>query len=397
MAYLLTGIRVIELAQVYAGPAAAMYLADQGADVIKIEPPSGDSSRQSFSFKGDGRWSRPFMALNRNKRSIVLDLAKPPAQEVAHRLVKSADVLIMNLRSRQAAGLRMDWETLKSINPRLIHTTITAFGDDGPDAAKPGYDPILQARSGMVSANRSRDGEPMPIPIMVNDMSCAVMTAYAVMLALWARRATGEGQKLSLSLLDMSVAMQAQQLVRLQGETSGIPARHFGGSTGAFPCSDGQHIMVVALSEPEWLKLCEALDLRHLAEDLALRSIDGRRIHADTVYPILEGVFSTRPRAEWLELLEAAGVPCGPVVDRNRVLDDPQLQANGTFIDHHHPAVGNLRMMGVPFKASWQTDRAGAVRRPAPDLGEHSVEVLQELGYDTATIEGLRRGGATQP
>ncbi|MBI2872483.1 MAG: CoA transferase [Chloroflexi bacterium] len=395
MALPLEGIRVLDFAQVYAGPAAAMYLADQGADVVKVEPPGGEACRHIYTVPGKSPFSFPFVALNRNKRSMVVDLDRRDGQEVAHRLAREADVIILSLRPHQAARMRMDHPTLRRLNPRLIYVSISGFGEEGPDAGKPAYDLALQARAGILAAHRLPDGTPMPLTVMVNDMSCAMMTAFAIMVALWQRQATGEGQQLNLALLDMSIAMQAQQLVRVEGDGSRLPGSRFAATVGAFRCADGEYLMVIAMTERQWLNLCQVLDLPHLAQDPDLRSYDARQERAEELYPVLEALLATRPRAEWQALLEKAEIPCGPVVDRRAVFADPQLAANGTLVDTVHPTLGKMRMMGVPFRGSWQTvERANPIRRPAPGLGEHTEEVMREIGYTPSQIERLRTAGA---
>lgn len=397
MALPLEGIRVLDFAQVYAGPAAAMYLADQGADVIKVEPPGGETCRHIYTTPGNGPFSFPFLVLNRNKRAIVVDLDRRDGQEVAHRLVQGADVVILSLRPHQATRMGMDYPALRQLNPRLVYVAISGFGEEGPDAGKPAYDLALQARAGILAAHRLPDGTPMPLTVMVNDMSCAMMTAFATMVALWQRQATGEGQQLNLALLDMSIAMQAQQLVQVQavGSDSRLPGSRLAATVGAFRCADGEYLMVIAMTERQWSNLCQVLDVPHLAQDPGLRTYDARQERAEELYPVLEALFATRPRAEWQALLEKAEVPCGPVVDRRAVFADPQLAANGTLVDTVHPTLGKMRMMGVPFRGSWQrVERANPIRRPAPGLGEHTEEVLKEIGYTPSQIKKLRAARA---
>ena len=386
MGYALEGIRVIDLAQHLAGPGACMYLADQGADVIKIEPRLiGDASRRTEGSAFLQENTRTFLVLNRNKRSVTLDITKPRGKEVLLRLVDSADVLIHNLRSPVVKKLALGYEQLSGRNPRLVYGSISAFGTKGPYATKGGYDRLTQGFSGAMY-RRDSDGIPMTAGVWISDCSVPMLMAYGVMLALWARERTGRGQQVETSLLQAAIAMQSTSLVRVDGDPT--PAVEAGGpGYGIYRCGDGVFINVGALQQNQFQRLCLAMDLGHLAQDP--RFDDPRRQHEfrAEVYPVIDELMRTKSSAEWISILDAADIPCAPILDRSQVYDEPQIVQNEMIVPVEHPKVGRVRMMGVPVRLS---ETPGEVRIPSPLLGEHTNEVLDELGYSTQEIEQLR-------
>lgn len=387
----LKGVRVLDISQVYAGPGAAVYLADQGADVIKVEPPGGDNCRTLFTSDYLGDMSKPFLALNRNKRGIVLDLTTKGGQEVVHRLVARSDAVIVNVRSAVARRLALDYETLRAINHRLVYASVSAFGPEGPDAGKPGYDLVLQARAGILAARRYPDGTPVAHSVMVSDMSGAAMLAYAITAALFQRERTGQGRRIDISLLGMAVAMQAQQLVRVARDKSPTSTTMGNALYSPYRCLDGKHLIAVVLTNEQWVRLCHVLGLEHMAQDPDYDTYIKRLAHNEEIAELLAGIFGTRPRGEWLVLLEEVDIPCSVVAEGEEVYDDAQLRANEYIIDHLHPLVGPVTMMGSPFSFDGEHY---AVNLPAPTLGQHTNEVLREVGYTEAQIGELRREGA---
>ena len=395
MALPLEGIKVIDMTQIVMGPACTRNLADQGADVIKVEPPRGDDFRGRYTSPGLTRHnqSRPFLTLNRNKRSIAVDLTKQSGQEVVQRLAEWADVMVVNLRSRAAQRLRMDYATLEQRNPQLVYASINGYGPKGPDADLPAYDMALQARSGIASTSKTPEGAPIPSAILIADMSGAMFLCYAIMVALWERQKTGRGQKVELSLLSQALAMQDLDMVRLQDEPDMLSEDAPRGATFFYRCSDDRYLSVVMVTDRQWANLCKVLDLEHLIDDPRYASFDSRRTNAQEVFELLSGVLGTRPRAEWLRLLREAEVPAAPVAERAEVFDDVQVTANEMFFRQAHPDVGEVTMLNVPFTLSGSAGET-PLRRPTPGLGQHTDEVLGMLGYTEQEIGALRQAKA---
>ncbi len=391
----LQDVRVVEAAEMLAGPGAAMFLADQGADVIKLETLAGDIIRGMSTSSKLATHSKGSLTLNRNKRSISADLTTAEGRGVLHRLAGWADVFITSLRPEVAKRLEADYDTLSGINSKLVYAVMTGYGPRGPEAGKPGYDLVLQARAGIVAERRAPDGSPITPYLMVSDISGAMFLPYAIMCALWERQRTGQGRRVDISLLGMSLGMQVHALCRLGPEDSPLPGMNPSALSTAYACADGRWLMLVAPADHQWRAVCRALDLEHLAEDPMFVAYDGRSKHTPELHEILSALFATRPLKEWQALLEHAGVSCGPVMTRNDVFDDPQILANEMMISTEHPAVGRVDMVGFPFTLSGQ-DTAERVRRPAPALGEQSREVLAELGYSTTEVDALLRSGAVR-
>ena len=392
MALPLSDIRVVDFCQVFAGPAATMHLADQGADVIKVETPEGDNARGFAALQGSPGMSRGFIALNRNKRNIVLDLTKPEGREVAYRLVSQADVAVCNLRPSVPERLGIGYEDLAAINPRLVYGSITAYGEKGPDATLPGYDLVVQAKSGITATRRLPDGTPVGSHIFYADMAAAMLTCYGIMVALHERERTGVGQKVEVNLLHMYLALQAVQMVKTPGTNPSEQGRRPTALATSYRASDGRYIHVHSASERQWRNLCGALGLEHLMQDSAFATPEGRRDNSETLYDLLANIIAAKPAREWETILKAHNSPTSVVQEWEEVWTDPQILANDMFLDFHQPGIGPVTVVNTPFALSASRDES-RLRRPAAAMGEHSVEVLQELGYSEGEIGVLRETG----
>ena len=397
----LEGIKVLEFSEMIAAPFAGMHLGDLGADVIKVEPPEGDPWRRSVEFAPNE--SRPFLSLNRNKRGLTLDLKRPEAQEVVHRLVPEMDVVIVNYRPDVPKRLGIDYETLSALNPRLIYAQNTAMGTRGEHSHRPGYDLIAQAVTGlMLTGGRvDFDGVPMPLTPAIGDYGTGLVIAFAVCAALFARERTGVGQKVDTTLLGTSLALQSATFIRTEiaspvlaagSVSAGSPeARALNAYYRVYRTQDSM-IAVACLTPTQQRKMAAALgvtDVRH--ERQIVRGSEEGREAAVQFSAAAMTRFLKKTTGEWLDLLDAAGVPVGPVNKVAELLDDPQVLANDLVVEYHHPVAGAVSMVGPLI----QMDKTPtSVRRPPPTLGQHNEEVLTELGYSAAEIDKLREVGA---
>ena len=376
----LAGLRVLELTQVMAGPFCGQVLADMGADVVKIEPPEGDSSRRSLGFSMRGEDTAAFLAVNRNKRSVVLDLKDAGDRELLHALAAEADAVIENYRPGVAARLGADWETLSALNPRLVYASVSGFGQTGPYAMRPGYDLIAQGLSGVMSVTGEPGGDPVKCGVPIGDLSAGLFCAVAILSALIARERTGRGQRIDTSLFEGALALSIWETAELWA-TGRVPeplgsAHRLTAPYQALHTRDG-HITVGGNNDRLWQRLCEAVGRPELADDARFASNDARMANRDSLVAELELALAARGTDEWVDVLVEAGVPCGAIHDYRQVFDDPHTRAREMSVQLEHPVEGTIRALGIPMKLS---DTPGAVRRPAPLLGEHTDEVLQEAG-----------------
>ena len=386
----LSGIRVLDISQMWAAPATAMYLADHGADVIKVEPLGGDEGRRTLTQPPvAGGESRAFLALNRNKRSLALDIRHPRGREVIRDLVRRADVLIHNFRPGVAERLGYDYPALRALNERLVYAWLTAYGSEGPLAARPGYDMLLQGLAGILARRRLPDGMPVSAGVWVADLSAPMELAYGIALGLLARERTGQGQLVTTSLLHAALAMQLGDLVRVEHEMERAEA---GADYSAqamyapYRCGDNRFLVIVVVQDEQWRRLCLAVGRPDLAEDPRYATPYGRARQSADLSRILSDIFPTRDRDAWVTALAEADVPCAPILDPDQVLDQPQAVANGMLAVTAHPDAGRTVMVSQPVRL--QGCDAPDVR-PAPRLGEHTEEILRELGYSPAAIQEL--------
>lgn len=385
----LTGLRVLDLSQVMAGPFCCMLLGDMGADVIKVEPPGvGDQTRKSMGFRMKGEDSPGFLALNRNKRSIVIDLKTPEGQKTLHKLVETADIVVENSRPGVTKRLGSDYETLSRINPRLIYASISGFGQTGPWSQRPGFDLIAQAMGGVISATGIPGAEPVKSGVPVGDLGAGMFACYGILAAVIGRQTTGRGQYIDTSLLDAALALSVWESTEYwaTGKSPGplgtanrmsAPYQAFAGSTGMF--------VVGAANQKLWLIFCDVIGRPELKDDPRYTNNIDRVQRRSELAAELQPTLLTRPAEEWVERFLAAGVPAGPINDYSVALDNEHVHHRQAVIEIEHPVEGSFKALGFPAKLS---ATPASVRRHPPLLGEHTAEILAELGLIEGSSEG---------
>jgi len=389
----LTGYRVLELAHLIAGPACGMYLADMGADVVKIEQPAvGDASRTAYGTHLGGE-SAVFVTVNRNKRSVALDLARPEGRAAFECLLTRADVVIEAYRGGVAARLGLQWPRLSALNPRLVYCSLSAFGPEGPWRDKPGVDMLVQAMGGLMAVMGEPDGPPVLCGAPVLDTIGALMAGQAIVTALLHRERTGQGQRLDVSLLNGTLLAHAARLSIFLA-TGEEPGRWGSGHPylvpfQAFEARDGW-IYVAVWIDRLWEPFCKAIDRPALAADARFATRADRRERRAELTTLLAEIFRARTVADWMARLEAHDVLCAPV---NRYADlpaDPQVLATRLIVEQEHPRAGRFRTLDTPIRFE---RTPGGIRTPAPALGEHTDVVLAEAGLTPEAIAGLRASG----
>jgi crotonobetainyl-CoA:carnitine CoA-transferase CaiB-like acyl-CoA transferase len=374
----LDGLRVIDLTSHLSGPYCSMLLADQGADVIKVERPGdGDDARRMPPFvKGQ---SSPFMLWNRNKRSIALDLKQERDRDLCRDLARGADIFIENFKPGTAARLGLGYDALAALNPRLVYCSISGFGQTGPYSERPGFDLMVQAMSGIMSVNGPEDGPPHRLPLAICDIGAGMFAAIGILAALQARARSGRGQHVDTSLYEAGVSFGLYEAAHVFA-TGERPPRlgqaHRGGAPyQVFRTEDGW-VTIGPNTQPLWRKFCAAIERPELEKDSRFKDNPSRVANRPVLAALLQDVLAQKPTAYWVDLLNAAGVPVGPVQTYDEVFVDPQAVAREMVTEIDHPVAGPMRTLGIPVKLS---ETPGALRRPAPLLGEHTGEVLAEL------------------
>ncbi|SNS55983.1 CoA:oxalate CoA-transferase [Anaerovirgula multivorans] len=390
----LAGIKVLDLSRVLAGPFATMILADLGADVIKIEMPhGGDDSRQFGPYVN--KESAYFMSINRNKKSMTLNLKKSEGKKLFIDMVKKADVVVENYRPGTMEKLGLGYETLKEINPKIIYASASGFGHTGPYSKRPAYDGVVQAMGGIMSITGQKGGKPTRVGPSIGDVTAGLYTAIGVLAALNYRNESGNGQKVDVAMLDCQVSILENALARYF--VTGISPKPEGNRHSSiipfepFETSDGE-IMIAAGNDMLWKKLCIVMGKEDLAEDERFNTNPLRAENYDILRPLIAQEITKKSTDAWQTILDEAGVPNGPINDIERVVKDPQVLHREMLVEVDHPVAGKMMIPGIPIKMS---ETQGTIENPAPLLGQHTEEILKEFaGLGEEEIELLKRGEA---
>jgi crotonobetainyl-CoA:carnitine CoA-transferase CaiB-like acyl-CoA transferase len=392
----LSGVTVLDISTVVAGPLATMHLADQGANVIKVEPPGGDINRRSRQkVSENGQFSALFISTNHGKRSIALDLKNPDAMAVFRKLLLKADVLVQNFRPGATEKLGIGWEDVRKINPRTIYVSITGVGDGGPYVRKRIYDPMIQALSGMADIQSEQTTRrPQMIRTILADKTTSIFAAQAITAALYAREKTGVGQHIKLSLLGTMLSFlwpEAMMQYTVVGREKTAAATNAGPDL-VFEARDG-FMTVGTISDPEWQGFCDAVERPELKQDERFATAELRNLNSTERINMMAGILREGARDEWLRRLDQADVPCAPVLRRDEIIENEQVVAMNMVQTLQQPFVGEVRQ---PTPAALFGSTPSAIRGPAPGIGEHTRDILSEVGLDDTEIDALIASGAAR-
>ena len=390
MARALDGIRIIDFSKALAGPYCTMLLADMGAEVIKVEMPgSGDDSRG---------WGPPFiegeaayfLSVNRNKKSITLNLKDPKAKEIALKIIEKADIVLESNRPGVMTKLDLDYETVKKINPEIIYCSISGFGQTGPYSKRPGFDQVIQGYGGIMGLTGEKGGGPLKVGIAVTDIATGMFAATGILTALYHRERTGQGQHVDASMLDGQVSWLTYQAGRYLA--SGNVPQRIGSAHPLivpyqdFEASDG-FINIAAGNDNLWKKFCAVTDLSDIVDDPKFATNPKRVENRDEVVEIVSKKINTKTMQEWLDILNDAGVPCGPIYTVDQIFKDPQVLAREMLVELDHPKCGKIQVTGSPIKLS---ETPAEITTHPPMLGEHNSSILQEFGFSEEDITKLK-------
>ena len=389
----LEGIRVLDLTRALAGPFCTLMLGDNGADVIKIEIPGTGDDTRGWGPPFIQKESAYFLSINRNKRSLTLNLRDPKAKEIFLKLAKGADVVVENFTPGVMDRFGLGYEEVKGLNPGIIYCSISGFGQGGPYRTRSAYDQIMQGMGGLMSITGEPDGEPQKIGVAVTDIGAGMWAAFGIMSAIHHRHVHGEGQYIDVSMLDAQVAWLTYQAAYYFA--NGEPPRRLGAAHPtlvpyqAFPCQDGKLLNLAVGSERIWERFCEAIERPDLKDNPDYATNPDRVKNRNKLVSLLEEVFSRHPVLEWVDALNEASVPAGPINDLADVFSDPQVLARDMFQEMPHPTLGSIKQTGLPIKFS---STPGGLDRHPPLLGEHNSEILEELGYSEQDIKEMQDG-----
>ncbi len=390
MAGPLSGFVVVDLTRVLSGPYCTMVLADLGARVIKVEHPGKGDDTRHWGPPFLGAESAYFLSINRNKESVTLDFKPPEGRELLDRLLARADVFVENFRPGTIDRAGFGWEAVHQKFPRLVYASISGYGQTGPRRDEAGYDAVMQAEGGLMSVTGDPDRPGYRLGVAITDMVSGLYCAQGITAALLARERFGKGQRVDIGMLDTTAALLTYQAANWFA-TSKVPQRQ--GNRHAtiapyetFTTTDGEIVIAVG-NDGIWERFCAAVDLPELAADPRFKTNKDRMENYDAMRPPIDRAFRTRTSAEWIAILNAAGVANGEVRDIGQMLNDPQLAARNMVATLMHPTVGATRVIGAPIKLS---ENEASLRTPPPVLGQHTDAVLAEIGYDAKTIAGLR-------
>ena len=389
----LAGVRVLDLSRVLAGPFCSMLLGDMGAEVIKVEEPGkGDDTRTWPPFHGGE--ATYFLSVNRNKKSLTLNLKAPEGQRILGRLVAQSDVLLENFRPGTMDRLGLGYQTLAKHHPRLVYCSISGFGESGPEAGRPGYDLIVQGESGLMDLTGFPDGPPVKVGTSIADLVTGIMAAHGVALALLARERTGQGQKVEIAMLDVMASLLTYQ-AGIYFATGQRPTRRGNQHPSIVPYevfkAADAYLTVGVANNSLWERFCQAMGHPELAKDPRFETEAQRVANREALIPLLNDILGKRPAAEWLERLEKAGVPAGRIKTVAEVCESPHLKERGMIVSLPHPKAGTVTVFGVPIRLH---TTPGAAAAPPPLLGQHTEEILTRLlKLSRARVARLRAAG----
>lgn len=375
----LQGIRVLDVSQVMAGPFACMLLADLGADVIKVEPPEGDQTRGAMGFKMKGPDSMGFLNMNRNKRSLTVDLKTDEGKQVFYELAKTADVIVENYRPGVVQRLAIDYETIKKINPKIVYASISGFGQSGPWASRPGFDLMAQAMSGVMSVTGYKGEKPVKAGVPVADIGCALFATYGLLSAYIGAQKTGQGQHIDASLFDSAMAFSVWDMSEYWG--TGVPPAPLGTSNKmsapyqAVKARDGYFVMG-ATNQKLWAKLCALLERPDLHKHPSYETVALRLKNREALIDEIEREFAKKDSADWVDTMLEAGIPAGPILSYPEAFEGEHGTHRRMCMEIDHPIEGKVKNIGFPVKMLGTPQQ---VRRHPPLLGEHTEEILAEL------------------
>jgi len=386
----LSRFTILDLTRVRSGPTAVRHLADWGANVIKVEAPAAVDKSKGM---GGSRTGPDYQNIHRNKRSLSLNLKEAEGLEIFKKLVETADVVVENYRPDVKARLGVDYDSLKAVNPKIVLASISGFGQDGPYARRPGFDQIAQGMGGLMSITGLPGQGPVRVGIPIADLTAGNYTTIAILIALLEREASGEGQWVHTSLLEAMIAMLDFQAARwlVAGDVAPQAGNNHPTSipTGVFKTKDG-HMNIAAAGDIMWDRLCDVLDAPDMHDHPDYATAQARSDNRNAVNAEIEKYTLEKTSAEWIELMTEAGVPCGPIYSIDQVFADPQVEHVNMKHPVHHPELGDMNLLGQAINLSRYQPKTGM---PTPDTGEHTDEVLESIGFDAATIQGLRERG----